>query len=285
VKQDPGGKSENRQYICLDADASTKTPTTNMSATEAEATPTEPEPTPTETETPQAEGHTEMHALLEELRKQTEANQSLKKQQEESASQMAALNERVGKYQMAGTKRRQEALDGAVKDWVAKMVQTHQKELGPYEGQLQEVLSAMKNHDDADPLVQMLSCAATASAASTSKLNKAYQDLKDAQQKAKRIKTQYDETQKPAMTSETSRFAAPAAPAPPTPAPTDAYSRMFDASTTSSARRGGGLAAANPDMWRAIRTTASTMPTGSAMRPAFNTSMFSKGCTFFKEAN
>lgn len=278
-KQDPRHLDDTTQYI-LQEDSQHQTSSASLPPTMSTSeTTTEPvaqtESTDSKTESPASE----MQELLEQLRAQSELVAKQKLEHEANAKRMAELSERVTKYEKVGTERRKRALDGAVKDWVGKMVETHTKELGPYESQLKELLGAM-TREDAEPMVQMLSCAASASAASTSKLNKAYQDLKDAQQSAKRYKKQYEDTQKPAFADPSQRFKAPDAPAPPSSAPaapkSDIYSRMFTRKSTSEVQRGGGLMKTNPDLWSAIRSSASQMPSGGARNPAFDTSMFSE---------
>lgn len=291
-KQDPTHRSEKTQYILQGVG---QQPTDNQPITSTIHTMSTEDTINTETPTTVDSGETdhnatessssnnannEMHELLEQLRSQAEANVKYKMQQDANEKKMTELATRVQKYEQVGSDRRKRALDGAVKDWVGKMVETHAKELGPYENQLKELIGAMKNHEDAEPMVQMLSCAASASAESTSKLNKAYQDLKDANQQAKRFKSQYEASQKPAFAQQSDRFKAPAPPtkaadAPPA-APSDAYVRMFSRKSTSGQQGGGGLAAANPSMWNAIRSRAANLPTGSAKNPAFDTTMFSE---------
>jgi len=275
-EQDPTPDTEATQYILEEGGKhNANTPRSLMSTTP----PTDPvadvsEQTPDTTDT-----NSEMQDLLEALRSTSETVAKQKIEQEASATRMSELNARVEKYEKVGSERRKRALDGAVKDWVGKMVSTHAKELGPYESQLQELLGAM-NQEEAEPMVQMLSCAASASADSTSKLNKAYQDLKEAQSQAQRFKSQIEESQKPAFSDQQDRFKAPAptsdAPRAP-PAPSDAYQRMFARKADPDTQRGGGMMSADPSMWAAIMSRASGMPTGSAMRPAFDTKMYSKG--------
>ena len=214
----------------------------------------------------------EMQELLKQLQSQTEQNAVLQREHTDAVKKVGDLGKELEDYKSVGKKRRQEALDGAVKDWVTQMIGTHNKELGPYESKLTEILSAMKNHEDATPLVQMLSCAATASASSTSKLNKAYQDLKESQATNKRLRTRVEESSKPAFASETERFSAPSPPE----APSDAYSSMFTNSVSSSQRYGKGMAQTNPGLYTAIRRSAAGMTSGTAMRPNIDLSLYSK---------
>jgi len=286
-KQDPRHVEDTPQYILNGNASKQNAPFAEIMSSTEPASATETETfDPADTSDVAGEGSetpTEMQELMEQLRAQSELVAKQKLEHETTAKRMSELNERVSKYERVGTERRKRALGGAVKDWVGKMVSTHAKELGPYEAQLKELLGSMQNHEDAEPMVQMLSCAASASAVSTSKLNKAYQDLKDAQQSAKRFKKQYEESQKPAFTDSSQRFKPPSGPDAPSSAPTPApantglYKSMFSNPAVTAAQRGGGLKESHPDLWSAIRTRASAMPSGGfANAGAFDTSMYSK---------
>jgi hypothetical protein len=241
-----------------------QTPTTEV---------TEPTTESATEQTSSSSSSPEMGELLKQLKAQTEQNAALQAQQAEASKQMELLSSKVNEYQSVGKKRRQDALEGTVKDWVTQIVETHKNELGPYEDKLKDILSAMKNHEDATPMVQMLSCAATAHSSSTSKLNKAYQELKEARNANKRLRTQVEESLKPAFSQTSERFKASTGPAAPEKSP-DAYSNMFTAKKT--ARYGTGMAQTNPEFYAAIKRSANTIPSGSAMRPNIDMSLYSK---------
>ena len=203
-------------------------------------------------------------SVMNELRTQTDINAAMQSKLQELQSQLKG-------YQQVGQKRRQEALDGAVKDWVKQILETHKSELGQYEGKYNEMFAAMTKNEEAEPMVQLLSCAAARSKASTAAYEEKYQA---AQQENKRLRTQI-QNNRPAFAEPQERFAAPPAPAP-TPAP-DAYSRMFSSSSSSSTTgaRGGGMRTVNPGMWGAMMNRASAMPDGGS-KQTFDTSLFSE---------
>ena len=202
---------------------------------------------------------------MNELRTQAQVNAQMQ-------SQLQDLQSRLEKYQEVGQKRRQEALDGAVKDWVKQILETHKSELGQYESKYKEIFDAMQKNEEAEPMVQLLSCAAARSAASTAAFEKKYQA---AQSENKRLKQQI-ESAKPAFARTTERFAPKAPEAAPSSTPTpDAYNRMFTRpSAGASAMRGGGMRSTNPDMWASMMRRAGEMPSGGS-KQRFDTSLYS----------
>jgi hypothetical protein len=267
-------KQRKTEYILQgDSKGQQKTPPPTMST---DSTPVDTPPV-APTESASSTDSSLQNELLLQLKEQTTANAALRAKQETAQEQMAELTKRVEDYQSVGQKRRQEAIDGAVKDWVAQMVKTHKSELGPYEQKLTEMIGALPAHDDADSVVSLLACAAAGQADSTSKLNKAYQDLKSEQDSNKRLKVQMEAGRTPAFSQTAEKFNPPPTKGPTPPTTSDAFQSMFGAvETAAGSRRGGGMAAINPGMYSAIRARAATLPRGSAMQPHFDMSMFSK---------
>ena len=237
-----------------------------------ERTMDEPSPTPPPTE-PTAEPTAEPTndeaptSVINELRQQAEAAASFKEQLEEMKAQLS-------QYQQVGQKRRTEALGGAVKDWFENIIKSYPKELGEHSAKFQEIFKAMAQNEEAEPMVQLLSCAASNHRASTVALEQKYQtDRQNWEQETKRLKSQL-QAAKPAFAEPTERFK----PSAPTPPPTDAYNRMFGAAARGSGggeRRGGGMRTSNPGMWNAMMQRASTMPNGGS-KQTFDTSLYSK---------
>jgi len=256
-----------RQYISTTA-ASGVQPTAHAMSSEpnADAPNAEAEPIESTNSAPSSSATDEMPtSVLNELRQQSTVNAQMQ-------SQLAALQQQLQGYQQVGQKRRQETLDGAVKDWVKQILSTHQKELGQYEDKYAEMFKAMQANEEAEPMVQLLSCAAAKSAASTAAFEKKYQE---AQRENKRLRTQIDAAQ-PAFSKSAERFA----PTPPPSqaqnpvAPTDAYNRMFAPPTAASQARGGGMRAVNPSLWDTMTRRARTMP-GGGPKQRFDTSLYS----------
>lgn len=242
---------------------------------------TEPTTTPTTIEQPTASTNAasessavapEMQELLNQLKEQSATNAALRQKHDASAAQLEALSAKITDYQSAGKRKRETALNGAVKQWMDQMVKTHSDQLGPHETKLRQLMESMKNNDEADPMVQMLACAATASNTSTTKLNEAYQHLKQEQEANKRLKAAVEEATKPAFASSSDRFQPPA----PTPEPKapQAQLDMF-ARVTARPNQGRGMASTNPGLWNAIRQTASNMPGGNVRRPGIDMSIYS----------
>jgi hypothetical protein len=228
---------------------------------QAEAEPTEAAPT----EPPSN--------VLNELRQQAEVNARMQ-------AQLAELQSQLSEYKKVGQKRRQDALDGGVKDWFQSILKKFPQELGEHSDKFQEIFKAMTENEEAEPMVKLLSCAASQHKQSTVELEKKYQaERAQWESERKRMKTQLEAT-KPAFSEAKERFQPPSA-APPPPsapsAPSDAYQRMFTTPTTTVRGRGGGMAQTNPTLYNMIRTKASSMPDGGS-KAAFDTSLYSDKC-------
>lgn len=238
-------------------------PRADSTMTDQAPTTTAAEETPvpeTPSETPETPAAQQQASVMSELKQQSAMNSQM-------AAKLSELQNQLSEYQQVGQKRRQETLEGTVKDWVQKILETHKQELGQFEGKYKEMFEAMTKNEEAEPMVQLLSCAARRSANSTAQAEKKYQN---SQQENKRLRTQL-EAAKPALAQVRERFAPPAEPAAPK---TDAYSRMFSAPVEQRTRNLGGLRAANPDMYGSLMSKASSMPSGGS-KQSFDTSLYS----------
>ena len=223
-------------------------------------------PTDATTTTPTAPAETEVadqRDVMNELRQQADTNARM-------SAQLAELQSQLGEYKKVGQKRRSDAISGGVKDWFDSIVAKFPKEMGAHSDKFSEIFKAMAQNDEAEPMVQLLSCAATAHKSSTVALEKKYQEERSSwDSERKRMKTQLDAS-KPAFAEPKERFEAPIAPSAP-----DAYNRMFgEAPQVAAAQRGSGMRGTNPAMYNTLMKRASAMPDGGS-KQAFDTSLYS----------
>ena len=244
------------QYIFKDSSdiASTMDSTTPAAAPAPEAAP----------EAAEAEAPTD---VMNELRQQADTNARM-------SQQLAELQAQLSEYKKVGEKRRSDAISGGVKDWFESIVKKFPKEMGEHHEKFNEIFQAMAKNDEAEPMVQLLSCAATAHKTSTVALEKKYQDDRASwETERKRMRTQLDAA-KPAFAETQERFQAPSAPPAPAAAP-DAYNRMFAGPASAVTQRGVGMRGTNPDMYKNIMRRASAMPDGGVNSQTSDTSLYS----------
>ena len=201
--------------------------------------------------------------VMNELRQQADTNAHM-------SQQLAEMQAQLNEYKKVGQKRRSDAISGGVKDWFESIVQKFPKEMGEHSAKFSEIFKAMAQNDEAEPMVQLLSCAATAHKSSTVALEKKYQAERASWDTERtRMKTQL-EAAKPAFAEPTERFQPP-----PAPSETDAYDRMFGEQTSAGGQqRGGGMRSTNPALYSTLMQRASAMPNGGS-KATFDTSLYS----------
>ena len=133
------------------------------------------------------------------------------------------------------------------------------------------MLEGMGESEEATPLVQLLSCAASAQASSVTKLEAAYQNAKSMQTERDAYKAQVDHYRSPAFERSADRFSAAAAPAP--AAPSAKRARTTDSGGWTPVMPSGmravekprdGMQLRNPAFWKQLRGASGRVNAGMA---------------------
>ena len=93
-------------------------------------------------------------------------------------------------------------IEGTLKDYVKMMMDTYKEQLGPYADSLQKMFEGMKESEQSEPMLKLLSCAASAHGSNTAKLEEQYQAQK-------RLKTELSQHQKQMSSLTTPAFSGP----------------------------------------------------------------------------
>ena len=158
------------------------------------------------TPTPEAQEETKTPAVMTEIMEQMKKQQSdllaLQQQLQASEEARAVAEKQVEGHNKRKRDERSNVIEGTLKDYVKKMMETYKKELGPYADSLQKMFEGMKESEQSEPMLKLLSCAASAHGSNTAKLEEQYQAQK-------KLKTELSENQKKLSSMSTPAFSAP----------------------------------------------------------------------------
>tara|TARA_B110000196_G_scaffold319225_1_gene336674 strand:+ start:701 stop:1933 length:1233 start_codon:yes stop_codon:yes gene_type:complete len=124
------------------------------------------------------DSQTMMTQLLEQVKALTEKNTKMEESTKANAEKYASFEEQMKKEKEIGQKKREQAIDGSIKDMFQQLFEKYQSELSPYQDDLTNMMAGMKENAHSTPMVEALACAAAMSSASTVELEAAYQENK-----------------------------------------------------------------------------------------------------------
>ena len=183
-----------------------------------------------------------MTEIMEQMKKQQSDLLALQQQLQASEEARSVAETQVAATNKRKRDERSSVIEGTLKDYVKKMMDTYKKQLGPYAESLQKMFEGMKESEQSEPMLQLLSCAASAHGSNTTKLEEQYQAQK-------KLKTDLDAHRKklsnlstPAFSAPTDRFVA-----------TKTAARLPVPSLPSGMQlpraSRAGMQSRNPDMW------------------------------------
>jgi hypothetical protein len=147
-------------------------------------------------------------------------------------------------------RKREKVIEGTIKDFVGQMVSKWKNELNPHAGDLEKLLSSMKENESAEPMLALLSCAASTYGKNTTELEKQYQEHKRLKMSLEQTKGELSKMKQPAFVSPTERFVDTAK----TAAPRVRVSQHLPSGIQLPRQSLAGMQTTNPDMWSRMTT-------------------------------
>jgi len=260
-----GPQKTNRRYINnYKLRVSSETEKTMATESAPPTTNTEPLTTAPPAAKPPATDHSSiMSQLLEQVKKLTEQNAKLKTNGKAAQDKYSKYEEQMAKEQELGKRKREQAVDGSIKDYFKRLIDKYQKELAPYEPELNQMVEGMKGNAAATPMVEALACCAAMSATSVTELEAAYQENK-------RLKTELENNQSELKTSLQPHFSQQNQRVQQVKAVASAnsdsgdYASIFNTNAAPKYGKSIGMRETNPQMWSDLLSSApktSGMPT------------------------
>ena len=239
----PPDKTKMDKYI-LTLSRPTDT-STSASAMSAETLSPTPAATTTDAKQPM------FSELLQQMKQQQGDFLKLQQQFEHSEKLRQSAEQQVEASNKRKRDQREQTIEGTLKDYVKHMIDTYKTELQPHASELANMFTSMKETEQSEPMLQLLSCAAAYGKKSTSELEQSFQETK-------RLKLRLDESEKklvgyttPAFSKTTERFVdrreAPrlsVAPAQPTP--------VLPPGLTLPRASRDGMQVRNPNLWNQL---------------------------------
>lgn len=217
------------------------------------------------TKAPQADQNSMMSQLLEQVKKLTEQNAKLNAKSKSQAEKYAKYEEQMAKEQELGKRKREQAVDGSIKDYFKQLIAKYQKELAPYEPELNQMVEGMKGNAAATPMVEALACCAAMSASSTTELEAAYQENKRLKLELEKNQSELKATLEPHFSQQSQRVQEVKAAASANSAgSSNDYASIFSTNSAPKYGKSAGMRETNPQMWSDLLNSApktSGMPT------------------------
>lgn len=213
-----------------------------------------------------ADKNSMMAQLLDQVKKLTEQNAKLETNNKTQQEKYAKYEEQMAKEQELGKRKREQAVDGSIKDYFKRLIDKYQKELSPYEPELNQMVEGMKSNAAATPMVEALACCAAMNANSTTELEAAYQENKRLKLELEKNQNELKQSLEPHFSQQHQRVTEvkAAASANGSVAQANKYSSIFSGSAVPKYGKSVGMRETNPQMWSDLLNSApktSGMPT------------------------
>lgn len=208
--------------------------------------PSQNEPQPAGTVAPNSNDM--MTQLLEQVKQLSEAHALTTKQNSELQAKYDAANAKVEQVELAGKRKREQAVDGTIKDFFTNLMSKYENELKPHEAELGQIVESMKENANSTPMVEAIACAAAQHAKSTVELEAAYQEIK-------RLKTEKSEQDAKLANANSTMFGKVnervqvEAVASADVAPAARHSSIFSAGVPKPIGQSRGMRELNPSLW------------------------------------
>ena len=225
--------------------------------------PSQNEPNPAGTVAPTSNDM--MTQLLEQVKQLSEAHALTTKKNEHLQAQYDEASAKVEQVELAGKRKREQAVDGTIKDFFTNLMAKYETELKPHEAELGSIVESMKENANSTPMVEAIACAAAQHAKSTVELEAAYQEIK-------RLKTNKNEQDAQLANANSTMFGKPSermqvaavASAGATTAAASRHSSIFAAGAAKTVGASRGMKELNPGLWDDLcrsSTRSTGMPT------------------------
>lgn len=191
---------------------------------------------------------TMMTQLLEQVKMLTAANEKMKARNESDQKKYASYEEQMAKEKELGKRKREQAVDGSIKDYFKALISKYQNELKPHENDLLTMMEGMKDNALSTPMVEALACCAAQASTSTTELEAAYQENKRLKALIEENKTALANAVNPYFSSKKQRVTVEAAASANSAAEAPIQS-IFRSSTVDRVPAGRGMKELNPGMW------------------------------------
>jgi hypothetical protein len=201
-----GTKTKNENYILhMRSSISNTIPTMSDPVT----TPPTTESTP-DSEAKSAPSQVESTPMISELLAQMKQQMSeITKLQAQYSKSEKARTQAENQIEVSNKRKRdqrEQTIEGTLKDYIKHMLSTYKSELSPHADELANMMNSMKESEQAEPMLQLLSCAAAAGKKSVTELEGAYQEAKRLKIRLAESSTRLDNMNTPAFSKPTERF-------------------------------------------------------------------------------
>ena len=204
--------------------------------------------------------------LLEQVKKLTEQHTLNKRENDQLKEANGKFAAQVEQQEAAGKRKRENLLNGSVKEYFAELMNKYETELKPHEEQLQGMMDAMKSNSASEPMVQALACAAAAAKGSVTELEESYQAQKKLKTEIDELKAKMTNQATPMFGKKEERVEVVEAQASKTasPAEPNTFNSIFGGVPlrTPASMKGAGMRERNPAMWNDLLKNA---PRGKGM--------------------
>jgi hypothetical protein len=174
----------------------------NMSTDPPQETPSTSTPAGESSEAPNV-----MQELMEQMKTQQAQFSELQQKLEAEQQRSAEKEKQLEVYDRVNKRKRTEVIDGTIKDFVGNLMKKYKTELTPHAEELAAMFEGMKKSKcEADPMIALLSCAASSSSANTTQLEHAYQENKTFKKERDSVQSQLTSMKTPALQQNKERF-------------------------------------------------------------------------------
>lgn len=194
-----------------------------------------------------ADQNSMMSQLLDQVKKLTEQNAKHKASAKAQQEKYSKYEEAMAKEQELGKRKREQAVDGSIKDYFQRLISKYQKELAPYEPELNQMVEGMKSNAAATPMVEALACCAAMSANSVTELEAAYQENKRLKTELEKNQTELKATLEPHFSQQNQRVQEVKAAASANSGSN--YASIFSTNSAPKYGKSAGMRETNPQMW------------------------------------
>ena len=205
------------------------------------------------------EGDTFKEELLNLVTKQQAENAVLLERIKSETAGRHAAEDKARKLDEGNKRKRAAILNGAVAEMLKTLMEDEEfkTKLAGQEGAINNLLEGMKESDGdtVDPLVDVMSCAASRIARSTTQLEREFQASKRLKTERDQLRSQLDNLRKPALQSARERFGAPSNAAAPTSRvePTKPeWTRVMPPGMREVEKNTSGMQVRNPSFWSSL---------------------------------
>jgi len=189
--------------------------------------------------------------LLSQMKEQQNALTAMKKKLGMAEEAKDVAEKKVEASNKRKRDERVKVVDGTLKEYISQMMSKFNDELAPYKDDLAKIVNGMKDHEESEPMIKLLSCAASAYGKNTHALETQFQKAKKLKTMLEKTRGELQEKTKPAFTNKQDRFKEIPKPSPPK------QQIRLPPGISLVPRGEAGMQALNPTLWQSLAATAS----------------------------